>query len=394
MFAALLVIVSLARAVAGSLPYHAELPPPGQLAIETRMQSHVEELFRDAGIAPPTMDPSVVAACRVAAATLTRGTQGVLASEVLRASLEHAGVTDATTYPFTLRTVSGKAPLADLEALVDLHVLGNDLTHMGLAVALEPRTDGERVIVIVFLNRLVRLAPFGRHVPEGESPVLRGWLPEGGGTMSVLVGEPKGAVSESPVYPNPAGTFWSPILLRGGAGVYQVEVLAETELGIQVANLFPLYVGVPAPELPVMRLAPGDDEDATSAELEEKLALRVNQARVDSGLAPLWHNRILARAARRHSLDMVHRRYFGHRAPDLGDVNDRLQRQGLQASLASEVISIAPDISDAFASLLRSPSHRRVLLDPRLDHIGVGVTAVGRGTSRRLVISAALARIP
>src|SRR4051812_18573569 len=52
------------------------------------------------------------------------------------------------------------------------------------------------------------------------------------------------------------------------------------------------------------------------ASVGRRLRVLINARRRRQGLGPLRWNRRLALAARRHSIDMVHRRYFDHTTPD------------------------------------------------------------------------------
>ena len=188
--------------------------------------------------------------------------------------------------------------------------------------------------------------------------------------------------------------FWTPIEFAQGPGRYVVEVLSGDRYGPQVANLFSVHVGVPAPAVPEIRLLRQDPAGADSGDLEERLATLLNRDRARLGLDPLRYHRGLYRAARAHSEDMARRDYFGHRSPE-GDAGPRrLEQQGLALPLSAEVICIAASASKGHADLMRSPSHRRAMLDGRMTHVGIGGRPRGRGSSRRLVITEEFGRIP
>lgn len=385
--------------------YHVDrgaLSPPGSAEavaerlqpIEAQVLAETGRVCRALGMTPPTVDPSMNDACRAAADILSFDTQEASVSEVVRASLEHAGVTDSMTFPFTLRTVAGEAPLADVAALIETHVADRSVTHVGVGIASEPQADGERELTLVFARRMVALGPFPRAVTGGESLMLWGQVPDDTGFPAVLVATPGGEVYDPPVYLGDGMTFWCPLAFQAGSGTYMVEVLAGDRYGPQVTNLFPVNVGVPAPELPVMRLLRPDAPQLGAAALEEQLLALVNRDRKRYGRRPLAPHRGLAAAARAHSADMARRDYFGHRGPVDGPAAERLALRGLRASLVSEAISIAPSTAQAHANLMRSPSHRRTLLEPRMTHIGVGVVIIGLGESRRLVITEELAKLP
>ena len=92
----------------------------------------------------------------------------------------------------------------------------------------------------------------------------------------------------------------------------------------------------------------------------------------------------LALAARHHARDMVERRYFGHGSPGGGDVGDRVRRTGGTWQRLGEVLVWGSGRLGTpralVAAWMRSPGHRRILLDRGFDLAGVGVV---RGSPRR-----------
>lgn len=405
MFSALLTLVSVVPLlglappmVATALtPYHDAAPADALSTVEWEILQATRERFEADGTSPPELDTAMMTACRNAAEALSASPDAAPPAEVLRAALEHAGVTDAMTYPFTLRVRDGQAPLVDLDALLRAHVLRGHVTHFGVGVAEAPAPgrDGgrEHVVTLVFSRRMFSLAPFPRAARTGEPLLLWGVLPEGAPLPEVLVGAPDGTVLDANVLAGEDRTFWATVYLDRGTGRYELEVLARDGYGPQVANLFPVFVGEDAPSVPVVRLTPEDPARARPAELEERLLALLNRDRRRFGLAPLAPLGRLADAARDHSLDMARRGYFGHRGPGTARLEQRVARRGVQPALVAETIAIAPTTVLAHSDLIRSPSHRRLLLDPRMTHVGIGVVAVGRGASRRLVITEDLAQI-
>jgi uncharacterized protein YkwD len=111
----------------------------------------------------------------------------------------------------------------------------------------------------------------------------------------------------------------------------------------------------------------------------------VNAVRAAYGGPPLVLDRRLGRAARRHSREMVLRRYFAHESPDGARFSARIAATGWMPRhrrwYVGETLawgwgtSAAPSM--IVAAWLRSPSHRRVILDPRYRRVGIGIV---RGT--------------
>ncbi len=108
---------------------------------------------------------------------------------------------------------------------------------------------------------------------------------------------------------------------------------------------------------------------------------RINAARADHGAPPLRVDRRLARAAAAHSRDMVAHRYFAHRSRTGERPSRRIARTGwmhgrrcwhVGENLAWGTLRKARPAAIA-AAWMRSPSHRRIMLDGRYRVVGIGV---------------------
>lgn len=119
----------------------------------------------------------------------------------------------------------------------------------------------------------------------------------------------------------------------------------------------------------------------------------LNAERRKRGLRPLRHNRRLATAASRHARDMVRHKYFSHRSRSGATFVDRIlrtryvrSRRGhwvLGENLAWGSGRYATPAS-IVRSWMRSPGHRRNILDRRFREIGIALVrrAPRRGHSR------------
>jgi uncharacterized protein YkwD len=118
--------------------------------------------------------------------------------------------------------------------------------------------------------------------------------------------------------------------------------------------------------------------------LEQRVFDVTNLQRRRSRLNPLSPDAALADVARRHSQDMLRRRFFAHTNPDGQTPADRTASAvGRRARASGENIWIRtgpvrsgelPGVMDeAFAQLVASPSHRGNILNGRFTHLGVGV---------------------
>ena len=99
----------------------------------------------------------------------------------------------------------------------------------------------------------------------------------------------------------------------------------------------------------------------------------VNTKRISVGCAELkWDSRVAA-IALDHSADMVSRHFLSHTNPDNKGPSERLQESNLGFSSAAEnLVCYAKTAREAFDAWLRSPEHRRNMLDSRFSRHGVG----------------------
>jgi uncharacterized protein YkwD len=118
----------------------------------------------------------------------------------------------------------------------------------------------------------------------------------------------------------------------------------------------------------------------------------INEERHARGLPRVSMSRLLTYAARRHSRDMVRRRYFAHQAPGGPDLVQRVRGSGyLRAArgwhLGENLGWGTPGRSSASAMVrawMLSPPHRRAILTPAYRDVGIGIvagipSAAGRG---------------
>ncbi len=117
-----------------------------------------------------------------------------------------------------------------------------------------------------------------------------------------------------------------------------------------------------------IQMSPGPADPA----IQELLQL-VNAKRSSVGCPELeWDNQ-LALVALKHSRDMVSRNFFGHTNPDGKDPFERLKESKVVFSAAAENIALGPRTGrQVFEIWLRSPEHRKNMLDCHFTRQGVG----------------------
>ena len=108
----------------------------------------------------------------------------------------------------------------------------------------------------------------------------------------------------------------------------------------------------------------------------------INAERRSRGLPKLRYNRRLGKAASRHARDMVRRRYFAHDSPRGRTFVDRIRRAGYLRG-RSGGWALGENLAWGSGSLgspraivrawMRSPGHRRNILNPRYREIGVAL---------------------
>ncbi len=106
----------------------------------------------------------------------------------------------------------------------------------------------------------------------------------------------------------------------------------------------------------------------------------INQVRGGGARPPVLRQPVLERMALAHAVDMACRNYFDHRNPERQRLPDRLKRVN-DGSLAAwhrlaEVIGTSVAPHRQLDRWLDSRSHRRAVLEPDHDRVGVGLVRI------------------
>jgi len=134
---------------------------------------------------------------------------------------------------------------------------------------------------------------------------------------------------------------------------------------------------------------PAPPEVRARSHLREDLEARVldlaNRIREIRGAPVLTPRRDLRSVARGHARDMADRAYFSHTSPEGNGPGERARHISFRAlgENLARVRNAEDPVFLAIRGWLRSPSHRRVLLDERgVDYIytGIGVAVAPDGT--------------
>ncbi|NDJ16071.1 hypothetical protein GS601_02015 [Myxacorys almedinensis A] len=115
------------------------------------------------------------------------------------------------------------------------------------------------------------------------------------------------------------------------------------------------------------------DPNAGFNNFEQQVVELTNQERIGRGLTPLAINLTLNNVAEQHSQDMLAQNYFSHQGKDGSLPWERMQGQGYAYSRAAENIAFGQTTPQQVVSdWMNSPGHRKNILDPNLQDIGVG----------------------
>jgi len=336
---------------------------------EAFLQKAIADAFKAEGDEAPVIDANLVAACRLLCRVLdcTPEASGGddFESQTIQFAMRRMGTTDSLYFPI----------VATVKNRVDAAALLRDVVHRSLAamrvnrfgVAFDP---GNGMLVAVFTRRLAQVGPFPMEVDPGSTQLLWGSMVDGASNASLLLSTPDEALFETGMNEK-AGLFWTRIYFPEEPGVYTVELMARDD-GPQVASLFPVYVGVPVPTRPVVKVVPGLEDKKAPTDIEAQVVRLINYERTKRGVAPCVEDPVLRKGARGHSSAMAR----------AGRLTHSLSKKTADFV---ENIAVSASIGTAHWSLMACPSHRRYIVDDELKRCGVGVSVVELDESVRLI---------
>jgi uncharacterized protein YkwD len=152
------------------------------------------------------------------------------------------------------------------------------------------------------------------------------------------------------------------------------------DLGIGISKLrgAPLYVFLFAtPEAEFFARATASLRDA--GRVRAAVLEQVNAARRKAGAQPLRASAQLDQAAQKHAEDMLARGFFAHESPEGKTVRERAREAGYDWRAIGENIAEGQfTVDEVMDSWMKSPDHRRNILDRGFTELGVGL-ALGKG---------------
>lgn len=122
------------------------------------------------------------------------------------------------------------------------------------------------------------------------------------------------------------------------------------------------------------------------AEVREQIVAAVNAERRKAGVAPVKANADLDESAQKHAEDMLARNFFAHESPSGTTVRERARSAGYRWRTIGENIAEGQlSVREVMDTWMRSPGHRRNILDKDFKELGVGLAmGSGGGTYRVL----------
>lgn len=227
--------------------------------------------------------------------------------------------------------------------------------------------------IILLATPRVSLESLPRSAAPGATLVVDGRLLGGLREPRVLYLLPGGAVETVPVETRGRSGFRGMLTLPEAPGEMWLEVLGDGDRGPEVAALFPVHVGQPAPDR-YDGVAPPEEGAMGSPEALSNLLFElVNLDRARFGLPPLERDPALDRVAERHALDMRDNDFVAHVSPQSGSVADRARAARYAHLALGENVARDESVYSAQEALMRSLGHRENILNARFTHLGVGV---------------------
>ncbi|PLS02442.1 CAP domain-containing protein [Neobacillus cucumis] len=117
---------------------------------------------------------------------------------------------------------------------------------------------------------------------------------------------------------------------------------------------------------------------STLSAFEQKVVDLTNQERAKNGLPALKADTTLSKMAHEKARDMSANNYFSHTSPTYGSPFDMMKKFGITYSYAGENIAMGQQTpQEVVNAWMNSEGHRKNILSPNFNYIGVGYVAQG-----------------
>ena len=340
-------------------------------SIFSRLPGEVERQAKVAKVTPPPPDGAL---CAIADAFLGWSDPGAPRDGVLAFMSSHVGLASPARQAFvtTLGTDDDVLISERLAETVVRHGKNYQNARYGAALYMIPREDRLSKptfrVVLVLGEEPVALDPLPRRLALGQKAMLTGQLQGDLENPKVVVSDSNGQVSEPPQAPGKA--FQADLRCGDKPGTIRVQISAEQAGARRVVANFPVLCGA---ELPTTVSVLPVKWPAEVLAQEKKVLEIVNAERTGAGLpAVAWDDTVagVARTLSEGLSDESRRDAAG------AAVVEQLQKAGIGSSLLLVNPGQGRTAADAQERLLTSPGHRANLMNPEVNHAGVGVTTV------------------
>jgi uncharacterized protein YkwD len=120
------------------------------------------------------------------------------------------------------------------------------------------------------------------------------------------------------------------------------------------------------------------DASQFDADSEAQLVSLINQSRTENGLQPLAVDPRLTQAARKHTQLMTQNAALSHQFPGEPPMEDRFDAEKIPSDLEVENVGWDLDAVSVHNAFMGHPPHRRNILDPDCNVVGIGVVRSGK----------------
>ena len=175
-------------------------------------------------------------------------------------------------------------------------------------------------------------------------------------------------------------------IMTGKGGYFDASSgLTRAEICVIISRINNIFgVNIPDNTLPPEQTPNPDSgnqsgtEQLSDYEFKMQVLELVNQERAANGLNSLAWSDDAAAVAQAHAEDMASRDYFNHSTPEGLSPSDRINNTGISWTRNAENIAAGQqtpqEVMDAW---MNSPGHRRNILTPELENLGIGIARGG-----------------
>lgn len=309
--------------------------------------------------APLRIDPALAEAASRHARDLL-GDERRANRDRLDLALRVEGLADAQLLPFASIGATREAVRAELLKFAESTVRARGMSHLGVAIV---EKDGKTALAAIFARRLVELSPLPRKL-QSDRLVVRGRTDPKYRLEAILTGPCDESFvrcasdARTVVHTLKNGVLTVPLHLSGGPGRYAFELVVTEARGPEVAALWTFDFGAV--------------EKKSAPKRSDDLGALLDEARDEKDLAPLELDEALTKAARGHAEETCATMIAAHVSEKTGDPSARAKAAGYPGRVL-ENVAIASSIHRAHQNLMKSPSHRRNILDPLAAKAGLAI---------------------